>query len=141
MAVEESDSKEIPQSKIEILEGHTKSVIVILSLYLRCISASGAQTAISLPQRCFFLFSLTSQISRFHRSFLVRSEFLFLRFASLRVARTRLRPHSPFQRRELHLLHRLVRRSLPSISHRTAGNRSSRPPTTAKCASGTAKAT
>ena len=56
MAVEESDSKEIPQSKIEILEGHTKSVIVFLSLYLRCISASGVRTVISLPPRCFFLF-------------------------------------------------------------------------------------
>lgn len=47
MAVEESDSKEIPQSKIEILEGHTKSVVVSLSLNLRFISANGVQTATS----------------------------------------------------------------------------------------------
>ena len=55
MAVEESDSKEIPQSKIEVLEGHTKSVIVFLSLYLRSISANGVQTVMFLPPRSFFL--------------------------------------------------------------------------------------
>lgn len=77
MAVEESDSKEIPQSKIEILEGHTKSVIVILSLYLRCISASGVRTATSLPPRCFFPFSLSH-----HRSADSTARFWFVQNSS-----------------------------------------------------------
>ena len=141
MAVEESDSKEIPQSKIEVLEGHTKPVIPFCSLSPRFIPANGVQKAMFLQLGPFFLLFFTSQISRFDSSFLVRSELFFPRFFVFCISRTRLRPYRPLQRSQLHLFHRLVRRFSPSISPRTAGNRFSPPPTTAKSASGTVKAT